>query len=85
MVALLLYAYSRGQRSSRRIERACVEDVACRVICVNEAPDHTTIARFRQRHELAIAGLFSDVLRLCADAGLAGGGSGRRRWHEGAR
>jgi transposase len=74
MVALLLYAYSRGQRSSRRIERACVEDVAHRVICVNEAPDHTTIARFRQRHENAIAGLFSDVLRLCADAGLAGVG-----------
>jgi transposase len=74
MVALLLYAYSRGQRSSRHIERACVEDVACRVICVNEAPDHTTIARFRQRHEDAIAGLFSDVLRLCADAGLAGVG-----------
>jgi transposase len=74
MVALLLYAYSRGQRSSRRIERACVEDIAHRVICVNEAPDHTTIARFRQRHENAIAGLFSDVLRLCADAGLAGVG-----------
>jgi transposase len=74
MVALLLYAYSRGQRSSRRIERACVEDIAHRVICVNEVPDHTTIARFRQRHENAIADLFSDVLRLCADAGLAGVG-----------
>ena len=74
MVALLLYSYARGQRSSRRIERSCVEDIACRVICVNEAPDHTTIARFRQRHEDAIAGLFSDVLRLCADAGLAGVG-----------
>ena len=74
MVALLLYAYARGQRSSRRIEQGCVEDIACRVICVNEAPDHTTIVRFRQRHELAIAGLFSDVLRLCADAGLAGVG-----------
>src|SRR3978361_47810 len=36
MVALLLYAYSRGQRSSRRIERACVEDIAHPVICVNE-------------------------------------------------
>ena len=72
MVALLLYSYSRGQRSSRRIERSCVGDIACRVICVNEAPDHTTIARFRQRHQDAIAGLFSDVLRLCADAGFVG-------------
>jgi len=74
MVALLLYAYARGQRSSRRVEQACVEDIAYRVITVNQAPDHTTIARFRQRHENAIAGLFSDVLRLCSDAGLAGVG-----------
>ncbi len=72
MVALLVYAYGRGQRSSRRIEQACIEDVAYRVIAANQVPDHTTIARFRQRHEDAIAGLFADVLRLCADAGLAG-------------
>jgi transposase len=71
MVALLVYAYARGQRSSRRIERACIEDIAYRVIAANQVPDHTTIARFRQRHEDAIAGLFGDVLALCADAGLA--------------
>lgn len=70
MVALLLYAYARGERSSRRIERACVEDVAVRVIAGNKAPDHTTIARFRQRHEAALADLFSEVLSLCAEAGL---------------
>src|ERR1019366_4125073 len=74
MVALLLYAYCRGQRSARVIERECVEDVAYRVITANQCPDHTTIARFRQRHEDAIAGLFGEVLRLCADAGLAGVG-----------
>ncbi len=74
MVALLLYAYCRGQRSARVIERECVEDVAYRVITANQRPDHTTIARFRQRHEDAIAGLFSEVLALCADAGLAGVG-----------
>ena len=72
MVALLLYAYARGRRSSRAIERACVEDVAYRVIAANQVPDHCTIARFRQRHEAALAGLFSDVLALCADAGLVG-------------
>ena len=71
MVALLLYAYARGERSSRRIERRCVEDVATRVICANQTPDHTTIARFRQRHETALAGLFGEVLALCAEAGLA--------------
>src|SRR3954453_2234824 len=70
MVALLLYAYSVGERSSRRIERRCLEDVATRVICANHAPDHTTISRFRQRHETALAELFGDVLALCADAGL---------------
>ena len=70
MVALLLYAYAIGERSSRRIERRCVEDVAARVICVNQTPDHTTIARFRQRHETALAGLFGEVLALCAQAGL---------------
>jgi len=62
MVALLLYAYCRGQRSARVIERECIEDVAFRVIAANQRPDHTTIARFRQRHQDAIAGLFGEVL-----------------------
>jgi transposase len=71
LVALLLYCWSRGVRSSRRIERACVEDVACRVIAAHQQPDHATIARFVERHERAVAGLFGEVLWLCADAGLA--------------
>jgi len=71
MVALLLYGYAKGQRSSRVIERACVEDIAYRVIAANQVPDHTTIARFRQRHETALAGLFGDVLGMCAQVGLA--------------
>jgi transposase len=72
MVALLLYCYAIGERCSRRIERRCVEDIAVRVICANRAPDHTTIARFRQRHEGALAGLFGEILALCAQAGLVG-------------
>src|SRR4051794_14506216 len=70
MVALLLYAYAIGERSSRRIERRCFEDVAVRVITANQAPDHTTIARFRQRHERPLGELFGEVLELCAEAGL---------------
>jgi transposase len=70
MTALLLYAYAVGLRSSRAIERACHQDLAFRVICANRAPDHTTINRFRSRHQDALAGLFVDVLRLCAKAGL---------------
>jgi transposase len=70
MVALLIYAYAIGARSSRRIERRCHEDVAVRVVTANQAPDHTTIARFRQRHERPLGELFGDVLELCAEAGL---------------
>jgi transposase len=71
MVALLLYAYSRGIRSSRVIERACGEDVAFRVLAAQQRPDHATIARFIERHQDAIAGLFGEVLSLCAKQGLA--------------
>src|SRR4051794_176217 len=71
MVALLLYCWARGVRSSRAIERACVEDVACRVIAAQQRPDHATIARFVERHERALGELFGEVLTLCADAGLA--------------
>jgi transposase len=68
MVALSVYAYAIGVRSSRAIERRCREDVAFRVITANQAPDHATIARFRVRHESAIAELFGGVLELCAKA-----------------
>jgi len=71
MVALLLYAYARGVRSSRQIERACEEDVAFRVLAAQQQPDHATIARFVERHQDAIAGLFGEVLSLCAKHGLA--------------
>ena len=70
MLTLLAYAYAVGERSSRGIERRCREDVAFRVICANQVPDHATIARFRVRHEQALADIFGQVLGLCAEAGL---------------
>lgn len=70
MVALLLYAYCSGIRSSRQIERRCVEDVAFRVLAGGLRPDHVTIARFRVRHSAALAELLVQSLRLCAQAGL---------------
>jgi transposase len=70
VVAVLLYGYARGIRSSRAIERACAEDVAFRVLAGNQRPDHATLARFVERHEEALADLFTEVLRLCAEAGL---------------
>lgn len=70
MIALLAYAYCGGVRSSRAIERACHTDVAFRVVCAQQPPDHTVIARFRARHAEALAGLFGQVLVVCAKAGL---------------
>jgi Transposase domain (DUF772) len=66
----LAYAYCVGERSSRGIERRCREDVAFRVITANQAPDHATIARFRVRHQEALADLLGQVLGLCAEGGL---------------
>lgn len=70
MVGLFVYSYCVGERSSRMIERRCYDDVAFRVVTANKQPDHATISRFRKRHEEALSGLFIEVLRLCAEAGL---------------
>jgi transposase len=70
MVSVLLYAYCVGERSSRRIERRCSEDIAFRVIAANRVPDHATIARFLQSNERAVSALFGQVLVLCKKAGL---------------
>jgi transposase len=70
LLGLLVYGYSQGQRSSRRIEELCATDVAYRVICAQDPPDHTTIARFRQVHDEAVASLFVQVLELAGEAGL---------------
>jgi transposase len=61
MVALLLYAYAIGNRSSRGIERACEVNVAFKVITALEVPDHSTIAEFRRRHETAIGDVFQST------------------------
>jgi transposase len=70
VVALILYAFATGVRSSRAIERHCRQDVAYRVITGNLVPDHATIARFIDRHQRALADLFSEVFKLCDKAGL---------------
>jgi transposase len=70
LLGVLLYAYCTGVRSSRQIERRCHEDIGFRVLSGNSRPDHVTIARFRVRHEQALAGLLIQSLRLCAAAGM---------------
>ncbi|MBV8997758.1 MAG: transposase, partial [Solirubrobacterales bacterium] len=64
MVALILYAFARGVRSTRAIERACQEDVAFKLIAMMETPDHATIARFIVRHEVTLGDLFGQVLAM---------------------
>lgn len=70
MVALLLYAYSVGIYSSRRIAKACVERVDFMAIVALDAPDFRTISEFRRRHLAALSALFVQVLKLCERAGL---------------
>jgi transposase len=70
LLGLWIYASARGIQSSREIERACSEDVAFRVLCGQDVPDHTVLARFRQRHQDAMADLFAQVLALCVGQGL---------------
>ena len=70
MVALLLYGYCIGVRSSRRLEKATYEDVAFRVLTGGTHPDHSSIAEFRKTHLEAISALFLEILRLCEKAGI---------------
>jgi transposase len=70
MVALLLYAYSRGVYSSRRIAQACEERVDFMAITALNKPDFRTVAEFRRRHLKALGDLFVQVLKLCRAAGL---------------
>lgn len=70
MTALLLYAYSAGVFSSRKIARACTERVDFMAVTALEKPDFRTVNDFRKRHLSALEGLFVQVLRLCGRAGL---------------
>jgi transposase len=70
LTLLLLYAYCVGSVSSRKIERACYEDLVFRVITGNQQPDHSRISDFRRRNLDALEGLFVQILRLCQKAGM---------------
>ena len=70
MLAVLLYAYASGIRSSRKIAKACEEQLPYIWLTGNKAPDHCSIARFRQRHEEEMREVFVEVLKLCHKAGL---------------
>src|ERR1700730_10735247 len=71
MVALLLYAYSQGIYSSRKIARGCAERLDFAAVTGMQRPDFRTISEFRKRHLAGLSGLFRPVLGLCREAGLA--------------
>jgi transposase len=70
MLRVLLYGYSIGVYSSRKIESRTYEDVVFRFLFADQHPDHDTIAEFRKRHLQALAGLFTQALLLCEKSGL---------------
>jgi transposase len=72
LVMLLVYAMAHGVRSSRQIERLCHTDVAFRIVCAGDVPDHTVLARFRQDHERALGDLLTATLVLAARLGMVG-------------
>lgn len=70
MVRVLLYGYCVGVRSSRELERVCVDVVAFRWLAAQQAPDFRSIARFRKRHLSALGNVFLQALELCRAAGM---------------
>jgi transposase len=70
MLALLIYCYSHGIFSSRRIEAATHQHLSVRYLAGNTHPDHDTICKFRRENFAAIAGCFLRVLELAKELGL---------------
>jgi len=70
LLTLLIWGWAQGQRSSRKLEMLCKRDVAYRIICAGDAPDHATISRFRAQCAEVVEDLFAEVLALCARLGM---------------
>jgi len=70
MVKIWIYAFMKGIRSSRKIERALYEDIGFRFLSANQQPDHWTISEFRKRHHKALGELFEQTVRMADKAGL---------------
>ena len=70
LLKILLYGYSNGIYSSRRLERATIEHVPFRYLSANQTPDHWTISNFRKVHRVALKGMFNQVLEICQEVGI---------------
>jgi transposase len=73
LLKVVLFAYSRGLISSRKIERACTENVTFMALACGQQPDHSTIAGFVSSMKVEISPLFRDVLLICHEMDLLGG------------
>ena len=72
LLKIVLFGYARGLIGSRRIERACRENVQFMALSGEAKPDHATIAAFISRSPEAIQAVFREVLLVCEAAGLIG-------------
>jgi transposase len=73
LLKVVLFGYSRGLISSRKIERACRENVTFMALSCGEQPDHSTIAAFVSSMREEVKSIFRDVLLVCEEEGLLGG------------
>jgi transposase len=73
MVRIIAYGYSKGLRSSRRIEQALHDDIPMRWLSRNQQPDHSVIAECRRRHHEALGNLLVQTVQIAKSAGLVGG------------
>jgi len=70
LVKVWLYACCQGISSSRKLEKALVEDVGFRVLATNQSPDHWTLSEFRRRHHKALGDLLVESVRVASRAGM---------------
>ena len=75
MLKIILLAYSKGIISSRKIERACKENILFMVLSCQQCPDHSKIAEFISAMKEEIQPLFRDILLVCEELKLLGGTS----------
>jgi len=73
LLKIVLFAYSRGIIHSRKIEKACKENIVFMALSCGQNPDHSTIAAFVSTMQEQIQPLFRDVLLVCEEEGLLGG------------
>jgi transposase len=71
LLKVLVFGYSVGVRSSRKLDRLLERDVAFRYLAANQQPDFRTISDFRKDHREEFEHLFEEILQLCREAGLA--------------